>query len=225
MYAILWLLAEEPASTHVWAKSEWVPNVNARPQHSMRSHCSCLLRDSIDSLHFRFHLTCFHLFTSLFWSSRSSADLTKLRFVAKPAASTWNALTYICHLPYAPELWILKSGHTCALLNGLAWCDVSVCRPVLLVISKSTHTDRLNRSASQYNRREQLPWSLPPPSVSLLGLSTTKARTRFKTITRIFKNDLHMKLIIFEFIYLFIDVLTFKSHVKSKIQSEYRARN
>lgn len=147
----------------------------------------CLLRDSIDSLHFRFHLTCFHLFTSLFWSSRSSADLTKLRFVAKPAASTWNALTYICHLPYAPELWILKSGHTCALLNGLAWCDVSVCRPVLLVISKSTHTDRLNRSASQYNRREQLPWSLPPPSVSLLGLSTTKARTRFKTITRIFQ--------------------------------------
>lgn len=188
----------------------------------------CLLRDSIDSLHFRFHLTCFHLFTSLFWSSRSSADLTKLRFVAKPAASTWNALTYICHLPYAICARVMDFEERAHLRTpqwiGMMWC-VCLSSSVISYFEVNAYRSIKPECVSIQSTGTITTISATPP----LSLSSVypplKRVLNSNQLREFFKNDLHMKLIIFVFIYLFIGVLTFKSHVKSKIQSEYRARN
>lgn len=187
MYAILWLLAEEPASTHIWARSEWVPNVNARPQHSMRSHCSLSPPRFhwLTSLSISFDLFPFVYFSVLVfavfgWSykaevcSKTSSEYMKRSYLHMPFAICARVMDFEERAHLRTPQWIGMMWCVCLSSSVISYFEVNAYRSIKpeCVSIQSTGTITVISAT---------------PSVSLLGLSTTKARTRFKTTTRIFQ--------------------------------------
>lgn len=143
MYAILWLLAEEPASTHIWAKSEWVPNVYARPQHSMRSHCSLSPPRFhwLTSLSISFDLFPFVYFSVLVfavfgWSykaevcSKTSSEYMKRSYLHMPFAICARVMDFEERAHLRTPQWIGMMWCVCLSSSVISYFEVNAYRSI-----------------------------------------------------------------------------------------------